>query len=293
MKYAKIFSARELEKATNNYDGIRILGSGRRGTVYKGTLEDGSIVAVKKSQEVAPSEVDRFINELIILTQVDHKNIVKLLGCCLETQVPFLVYEFISRHTLYQELHGDGNDSTPLPWKNRLRIATEIAGALSHLHSFASMPILHRDIRSSNILLDKNYTAKLANVGFSKLDLLDKNWVSNVLKETLLYLDPEYFKTGKLTEKSDVYSFGVVLVELLSGQTPTQGRMKRDHKSLVVHFLSCVERGNFFMILDHGLLREDRMEDLQAAVEIAQRCLSLKGEERPTMKEVVQELMKY
>ncbi|XP_058106384.1 wall-associated receptor kinase 5-like [Magnolia sinica] len=253
-------------------------------------IDDGSTVAIKKSYAVAQNQVHQFIEEILILTQIDHKNIARLLGCCLETQVPFLVYEFISGDTLYQKLHGDADDSTPLSWKSRLQIATEIAEALSHLHSCASMPIVHRDVKSSNILLDKNHEAKLIDFGVSRFIPQDKNWVLTVLKGTRVYLDPEYFETGNLTEKSDVYSFGVVLVELLFGQAAIQHEQTQAYNILVTHFLSCVERRDLFKIVDEGILREGGTDDLQATMEIARRCLSFKGEERPTVKEVQKEL---
>ncbi|XP_058069700.1 wall-associated receptor kinase 3-like isoform X2 [Magnolia sinica] len=291
IKHIKIFSASELKKATSNYDSSRILGSGGQGTVYMGTQEDGSIIAIKKPEEVAEGQVDQFINELVILSQIDHKNIVKLLGCCLETRVPLLIYEFISGGTLYQKLHHDPNLTIQLSWKDRLRIAGEIADALSYLHSCVSMPIFHRDVKSSNILLDENFMAKLADFGVSRLIPIDKIRVSTTVKGTIGYLDPEYFKTGKLTEKSDVYSFRVVLLELLSGRKPVQHQQTRDYSSLVLHFLSYVKSGNLLEVLDEGIVREAKMEDLLAVAKIARRCLSLRGEKRPTMKEVVQKLV--
>ncbi|XP_058106399.1 putative wall-associated receptor kinase-like 16 [Magnolia sinica] len=290
IEHIKIFSAHELKKATSNYDRRRILGSGGQGTVYMGTQEDGSIVAIKIPEEVAICQVDQFINELIILSQIDHKNIVKLLGCCLETPVPLLIYEFISGGTLYQKLHHDPNLTIQLSWKDRLRIAREIADALSYLHSCVSMPIFHRDVKSSNILLDENFTAKLADFGVSRLIPKEEFRVSTPVKGTIGYLDPEYFKTGILTEKSDVYSFGVVLLELLSGRKPVQHQQTRDYSSLVMHFLSYVERGNLLEVLDEGIVREAKMADLLAIAKIARRCLSLKGEERPTMQEVARKL---
>ncbi|XP_058069714.1 wall-associated receptor kinase 3-like [Magnolia sinica] len=290
IKHIKIFSARDLIKATGNFDSSRIRGSGGQGSFYMGTQEDGLIIAVKKSEEVGQEQVDQFINELVILGQIDHKNIVKLLGCCLETQVPLLIYEFISGCTLYQKLHDDPNLTIQLSWKDRLRVAREIAEALSHLHGCISMPIFHRDVKSSNILLDENFTAKLADFGVCRLVPIDKIRVSPTVKGTIGYLDPEYFKTEKLTEKSDVYSFGVVLLELLSGRKPVQDEQTPGYGSLVMHFLSYVERGNLHEVLDKGIVKEAKMADLLAIAEIARSCLRLKGEERPTMKEVAQKL---
>ncbi|XP_059631722.1 wall-associated receptor kinase 2-like [Cornus florida] len=286
---AKIFTAEELKKATDNYSEDRIVGRGGYGTVYKGTLTDNRVVAIKKSKVVDQSQIEQFINEVIVLSQINHRNVVKLLGCCLETEVPLLVYEFITNGTLHDHIHNESK-TTSLSWQTRLRIAVETAGVLSYLHSAASIPIIHRDVKPTNILLDDNYTAKVSDFGASRLVPIDQMQLSTMVQGTLGYLDPEYLQTSQLTEKSDVYSFGVILVELLTGRKAVSFDRPEDERNLAIYFLSALKGDRLFEVLERSIVHEENTEQLKEVAILAKRCLRVNGEERPTMKEVAMEL---
>ncbi|KAL8495032.1 hypothetical protein ACS0TY_019254 [Phlomoides rotata] len=287
----RLFDAKELEIATDRYNENRILGQGGQGTVYKGMLLDGRIVAVKKSKEVDEAEIEVFINEVVIMSQINHRNIVKLLGCCLETEVPLLVYEFVPNGTLFQHIHEQNDEVFPLSWKMRLRIATEIAEALSYLHYAASVPIYHRDIKSTNILLDEKYRAKVSDFGTSRSIVIDQTHLTTKVLGTFGYLDPEYFQTGHFTEKSDVYSFGVVMVELLTGEKAISAVREEAGRSLATHFLNAMEENNLCNILDPDVVKEGGTKDITAVARLAMRCLNLNGKKRPTIKDVATELV--
>nr|XP_043619667.1 putative wall-associated receptor kinase-like 16 [Erigeron canadensis] len=288
---AKLFTVEELEKATNNYDQSTIIGKGGFGTVYKGVLPDDTIVAIKKSKIVdqTQTQVDQFINEVVILSRINHRNVVKLIGCCLETEIPSLVYEFIPNGTLFDHLHNVSK-SKAINWDIRLRIATETAGALSYLHSAASVPIIHRDVKPMNILIDSSYVAKVADFGASRLIPMDQKELATMVQGTLGYLDPEYFHTSQLTEKSDVYSFGVVLVELLTGKKIIDFERPEKERNLIKHFIASLEKERLLEVLDEHLQLKEVPHDIILISRLAQRSLHLKGDERPTMKEMALEL---
>ncbi|PKI33853.1 hypothetical protein CRG98_045748 [Punica granatum] len=286
---SKLFVLKELEKATDNFNEDRILGKGGQGTVCKGMLTDGRIVAIKKSTAIDAGKVEQFINEVLIISQINHRNVVKLLGCCLETEVPLLVYEFIPNGTLYQYLH-EPNEEFPVLWEERLRLATEVAGALSYLHSAASIPIYHRDIKSTNILLDEKYRTKVADFGTSRSVSLDQTHLTTLVQGFFGYLDPEYFQSSQFTDKSDVYSFGVVLVELLTAQKPVSAVGAKEGKSLAAYFILAMDNGLLSDMLDPKILEHGEKEEITAVASLAKRCLCVKGRKRPTMKEVALEL---
>ncbi|KAB1211686.1 Wall-associated receptor kinase-like 22 [Morella rubra] len=261
-----LFTSKDLEKATDHFNVNRILGQGGQGTVYKAMLPDGKIIAVKSQ-----------------------RNVVKLLGCCLETEVPLLVYEFIPNGTLFQYLHNRNEDFS-LTWNMRLRIATEIAGALFYLHSAASSPVYHRDIKSSNILLDEKYRAKIADFGISRSIAVDQTHLMTLVHGTFGYLDPEYFRSSQFSEKSDVYSFGVVLAELLTGEKAIFSTIVQETKGLAAYFTDSMEENNLLNIIDNRVLEDGEKEEIIVVANLTRRCLNVSGRERPTMKEVATEL---
>ncbi|KAM2010128.1 hypothetical protein ACFX1Q_005330 [Malus domestica] len=211
-------------------------------------------------------------------------------GCCLETEVPLLVYEFIPNGTLSQYIH-EQNEEFPLTWEIRLRIATEIAGALFYLHSSAAFPIYHRDIKSTNILLDAKYRAKVADFGTSRSVAVDQTHLTTLVHGTFGYLDPEYFQSSRFTDKSDVYSFGVVLVELLTGQKPISfSRSQEQGRSLATYFIISMQEDRLFDILDAQVVKGGSKADIAIVANLARRCLYISGRKRPTMREVTAEL---
>jgi serine/threonine protein kinase len=286
---AKLFTAEELQRATDNYNRSRFLGQGGYGTVYKGMLPDGTIVAVKKSKELERNQIATFVNEVVILSQINHRNIVKLLGCCLETETPLLVYEYIPNGTLSQHIHRKDHESS-LSWENRLRIACEVAGAVAYMHFSASIPIFHRDIKPTNILLDSNYSAKVSDFGTSRSIPLDKTHLTTFVGGTFGYIDPEYFQSSQFTDKSDVYSFGVVLVELITGRKPISFYDEDEGQNLISHFISAMKENQLSQILDARVQKEAGKDVILTISNLTMRCLRLNGKKRPTMREVSAEL---
>ncbi|PIA41837.1 hypothetical protein AQUCO_02200338v1 [Aquilegia coerulea] len=269
----KIFSAEELNKATNNYD-TSLIHSRILSTVYKGNL-DGQIVAIKTPEGLLVSNymLDFFLNQVVTQIQINHKHVVKLLGCCLETKIPILVQEFIPNGSLSNHIM---RSSVPFSWSDRLRIANEIAGAVAYLHCVNSNPIIHRDIRSNNILFDENYVAKLSNFGFSVVIPSGKIGTEfKVEGNPNTYMDPEYIETSRLSEKCDVYSFGMMLLELM------YWKLIEIEPSIVDHFIARIEDGSCQM-LDESFVGVEQAQR-QEYTTLASKCIKYKGEERPTM----------
>ncbi|KAJ1266398.1 hypothetical protein BS78_08G148000 [Paspalum vaginatum] len=284
-----ILTENEIKRATDNYNEDRVLGCGGHGMVYRGTLDDHKEVAIKKSKVINDDSREEFVNEIIILSQINHRNIVRLLGCCLDIDVPMLVYEFVSNGTLSKFLHA-ADCRSPIPLDLRLKIATQSAEALAYLHSSISHTILHGDVKSANILLDDQHNAKIADFGASAQKSMGESEFIMFVQGTLGYLDPESFISHQLTEKSDVYSFGVVLLELITRKRAMFVDKFNEKKSLSYIFLSMFRRNKHRVMLDFEIIDEPVMAVLENLAQLAVHCLCSSGDDRPTMKEVAERL---
>uniref|UniRef100_A0ACD5U1U2 Uncharacterized protein n=1 Tax=Avena sativa TaxID=4498 RepID=A0ACD5U1U2_AVESA len=254
VKNIRIYTRKQLKQITNNYESV--IGQGHFGRVYKGTLKDKQQVAVKKSIKVDKDMKKEFTDEVIIQSEMRHKNIVRLLGCCLEFDVPMLVYEFVEKGSLYDVLFKS-KDSMPV--NKRLAIATGSAEGLTYMHSAGESTIRHGDVKSANILLDEHFTPKVSDFGTLKLLLKGKDEETDCVIGDMSYIDPIYMEKGIVTQKSDVYSFGIVLIELIT-RRPATYDVKR---SYVANFVqSCAEKGarNF---IDNDVTSEDYINMLE------------------------------
>ncbi|XP_021734778.1 wall-associated receptor kinase-like 22 [Chenopodium quinoa] len=288
----KIFSSREIEKATDSYNPDLIVGRSSYSTVYKATLED-RIVAVKAPPHLGisqpnPEMIDLYLTEASTSMIMDHDNMVKLYGCCLETYIPVLVYEFLPNGGLFQSLYGDVAPSKRIKWVDCLRVASDTAYALSYLHNALLKPVVHRDVKSLSILLDSSFRGKLANFGYSVSITPGETPQKWPVEGTPGYIDPEYIETQEVTDKCDVYSFGVFMLELLTRKQPLL--MAKGGTDLVDVFISNVEKNCMMEMIDNEVLQQASWNEIQQVAELALTCVAKKGAERPTMIDVVGEL---
>ncbi|KAK4754598.1 hypothetical protein SAY87_002702 [Trapa incisa] len=292
---AKYYMGKEIKKATDNFSRDRLLGVGGYGEVYKGILGDGTVVAIKCAKIGNAKGTDQVLNEVRILCQVNHRSLVRLLGCCVDLEQPILVYEYVENGTLLDHLQDrrPGGRVDSLSWLSRLKIAHGTAEGLAYLHSSAVPPIYHRDVKSSNILLDVKLNPKVSDFGLSRLAHTDLSHVSTCAQGTLGYLDPEYYRNYQLTDKSDVYSFGVVLLELLTSQKAIDFTRAPDDVNLAVYVKRLVDEERLMEAVD-PVLKENaetvEIDTIKAIGFLAVGCLEERRQNRPSMKEVAEEI---
>ncbi|MED6182858.1 hypothetical protein PIB30_032651 [Stylosanthes scabra] len=287
----QFFSYRELQEATNNFNSNRELGDGGFGKVYFGKLGDGRFVAVKKMYENNYRTVEQFINEIEILTSLRHQNLVSLYGCNSgHSNELMLVYEYVPNGTVADHLHGEKAKSGALSWDIRMNIAIETASALVYLHA---SDIIHRDVKTNNILLDDHFRVKVADFGLSRLFPNHVTHVSTAPQGTPGYVDPEYHECYQLTDRSDVYSFGVVLIELISSMCAVDLTRHRHEINLSNMAIKKIQRGALHEIVDKSLgfesdLRVRKM--INSVAELAFQCLQSSKDMRPSMVQVLDTL---
>ncbi|XP_078440530.1 putative wall-associated receptor kinase-like 16 [Wolffia australiana] len=267
----KIFSEAKLVRATMGFKETHILGRGSHGVVFKGELDSRLIVAIKKSRAMNERESKEFAREMAILSQMNHVNVVKILGCCLDVEIPMLVYESIPGETLLSFIYSSGDDRSNRRGRYNEDLKRED----------------HKDVKTSNVLLDGILGAKISDYGVSTMVTADKAAVATVVQRTCGYLGPEYLQTFQFTEKSDAYSFGVVLVEMITRRKPFQVEDEDDFKGLAASFVMWEKSGRLDEMLDHLLIRgTEKKKKIAEVAELACYCLNARGVERPSMKKV-------
>ncbi|XP_010526052.1 PREDICTED: serine/threonine-protein kinase-like protein ACR4 [Tarenaya hassleriana] len=288
IRRARVFTYDELEKAAGGFKEESMVGKGSFSCVYKGILRDGTTVAVKKAIMTSDKQKKskEFHTELDLLSRLNHAHLLSLLGYCEEGGERLLVYEFMAHGSLYNHLHGKNKAlKEQLDWVKRVTIAVQAARGIEYLHGYACPPVIHRDIKSSNILIDEEHNARVADFGLSLLGPADSSApLAELPAGTLGYLDPEYYRLHYLTTKSDVYSFGVLLLEILSGRKAID--MQYEEGNIVEWAVPLIKAGDIAAILDPVLKPPPDMESLRRIASAAYKCVRMRGRDRPSMDKV-------
>ncbi|PSS34816.1 Receptor-like protein kinase [Actinidia chinensis var. chinensis] len=290
----RCFSLSQILTATNNFDEASVIGIGGFGKVYKGSIDNGTItVAIKRLKDESKQGAKEFWTEVKMLSKLRYTHLVALIGYCNEREEMILVYEYIAHGTLADHLYKisrkeSGTSIPPLVWEQRLQICVGSARGLDYLHTGTHQSVIHRDVKTTNILLDEEWVAKISDFGLSKSTTSQSiTHVSTEIKGTRGYLDPEYFYTHHLTTKSDVYAFGVVLLEVLCGRPPVDVKLEEEQISLVLWAQNYIKKGKPERIVEPFLIGQMSSQCLKLFVEVANHCLQTSSKARPTMAEVV------
>ncbi|KAM7278932.1 hypothetical protein ACFE04_006066 [Oxalis oulophora] len=288
IRRAQMYTYEELVKATNGFKEESVVGKGSFSCVYKGILKDGTEVAVKKAIMSSDKQKNskEFHTELDLLSRLNHAHLLNLLGYCEDDGERLLVYEFMAHGSLHQHLHGKNNAlKEQFDWVRRVTISVQAARGIEYLHGYACPPVIHRDIKSSNILIDEEHNARVADFGLSLLGPADSGSpLAELPAGTLGYLDPEYYRLHYLTTKSDVYSFGVLLLEILSGRKAID--MQYEEGNIVEWAVPLIKNGDILAILDPVLKPPPDLEALRRIANVACKCVRMRGKDRPSMDKV-------
>ncbi|BAT93310.1 hypothetical protein LR48_Vigan05g017600 [Vigna angularis] len=282
-----LFSLREIKVATNNFDAANKIGEGGFGPVYKGCLSDGTLVAVKQLSSKSKQGNREFITEIGMISALQHPCLVKLYGCCVEGDQLLLVYEYMENNSLARALFGPEEHQIRLDWATRYKICIGIARGLAYLHEESRLKVVHRDIKTTNVLLDKDLNPKISDFGLAKLDEEENTHISTRIAGTYGYMAPEYAMHGYLTDKADVYSFGVVVLEIINGRNNTIHRPKEQSFSILEWANLLKEKGDLMELVDRRLGTDFNKEEVLVLIRVALLCTNVTTQRRPNMSSVV------